>query len=138
MRNNADAKLRVLVADDSDLMQRAVARLLRDEFDIIDVVSTGRELVDAALALNPDVIVSDFSMPLLTGTEALKALRRAGRTVPFVLMTATVPRNARNWIKLGVLCVVDKSDLHLDLVAAVLSAAAGKIYISRSAIEPTS
>ena len=34
------------------------------------VLSTGRQLVDAALALNPDVIVSDFSMPSLNGAEA--------------------------------------------------------------------
>ena len=136
MRKEGVARLRILVADDSDLMQRAVVRLLQDAFDIVQVVSTGRELVDAALALNPDVVVSDFSMPSLTGTEALKALREAGHAVPFVLMTATVPRNAQNWINLGVLCVVDKADLHLDLVAAVRSAAAGESYVSRSAAEP--
>lgn len=129
--------MRVLVADDRHEIQRAVARLLRDTFDIIDVVSTGRELVDAALAHNPDVIVSDLSMPSLTGIEALKALRRAGRAVPFVLMTATV-RNPREWLDLGALCVVHKADLHLELVAAVRSAVAGEIYISESAIEPRS
>ncbi len=138
MRDYGVGRLRVLVADDSDLMQRAVVRLLQDAFDIVQVVSTGRELVNAALALNPDVIVSDFSMPSLTGTEAFKALRKAGHAVPFVLMTATVPRNAQNWIDLGVNCVVDKADLHLELVAAVRSAAAGEIYVSRSAAEPNS
>lgn len=125
------------MADDRHEIQRAVARLLRDTFDIIDVVSTGRELVDAALAHNPDVIVSDLSMPSLTGIEALKALRRAGRAVPFVLMTATVG-NPREWLDLGALCVVHKADLHLELVAAVRSAVAGEIYISESAIEPRS
>ena len=73
-----------LVADDSDEIQRAVVRQLRDTFEIVDVVSTGRQLVDAALALNPDVIVSDFSMPSLNGAEALKALRDAGHAFPFV------------------------------------------------------
>jgi DNA-binding NarL/FixJ family response regulator len=134
VRNHGVGRLRVLLADDSDLIQRAVVRLLRDAFEIVGVVSSGRELVDAALALNPDVIVSDVSMPPLSGPEALKALRQAGHTVPFVLMTATV-RNARsalNWIDLGALCIVDKADLHLDLVAAVRSAAAGEIYVSRS------
>jgi two-component system chemotaxis response regulator CheB len=138
VRNDGVARLRVLVADDSDLMQRAVVRLLKDAFEVVDVVSSGLELMDAVLALNPDVVVSDLSMPSLSGVGALKALREAGHAVPFVLMTATVPRNAKKWIDLGALCVVDKADLHLDLVAAVRSAAAGKIYISRSAAKPRS
>jgi DNA-binding NarL/FixJ family response regulator len=131
VRNTGAGRLRVLVADDSDLMQRAVVRLLQDAFEIVDVVSTGRELVEAARALNPDVIVSDFSMPSLSGAEALKALSESGHAVPFVLMTATV-RNVQNWIDLGALCVVDKADVHLELVTAVRSAAAGKVYLSRS------
>jgi DNA-binding NarL/FixJ family response regulator len=138
VRNDGVGRLRVLVADDSDLMQRAVVRLLKDVFEIVDVVSTGLEVVDAVLALNPDVIVSDVSMPLLSGVGALKVVREAGHAVPFVLMTATVPPNAQKWINLGALGVVDKADLHLDLVAAVRSAAAGKIYVSRSAAGPRS
>ena len=77
MQNDDAGRLRVLVADDSDETQRAVVRQLRDTFEIVDVVSTGRQLVDAALALNPDVIVSDFSIRPLNGAEALKALRDA-------------------------------------------------------------
>ena len=59
-------------------------------FEIVGVVSTGRELVNAAMALEPDVIVSDLRMPLLAGTEALAMLRSAGHTIAFVLQTATV------------------------------------------------
>jgi DNA-binding NarL/FixJ family response regulator len=120
----------VLVADDSDSVQRAVVRLLRDAFEIVCVVSSGRELVEAAQALDPDVIVSDLAMPALTGAEALKQLRDAGQATPFVVMTAT-EWNALKWIELGALGVVHKSDLHVDLAGAVRSAAAGEVYISK-------
>jgi DNA-binding NarL/FixJ family response regulator len=133
VRNNGPVRLRVLVADDSDLIQRAVVRLLQDRFEIVGVVSTGLELVDAALALDPDVIVSDLEMPSLSGAGALKVLRDAGNRTPFVLMTATV-LIPQKWIDLGALGIVDKADLHIDLVAAVQSAAAEEIYISRSVL----
>jgi DNA-binding NarL/FixJ family response regulator len=125
----------VLVADDSDGVQRAVVRLLRDAFEIVGVVSTGRELVEAARALDPDVIVSDLAMPSCSGAEALKLLRDAGQTTPFVIMTAT-DWNPRKLIELGALGVVHKSDLHLDLAAAVRAAAAGEPFVSRSALGP--
>jgi DNA-binding NarL/FixJ family response regulator len=132
VRNDAVHRLRIVVADDSDSVRRAVVRLLQDAFEIVAEVSTGEELVEAAQALGPDIIVTDLAMPSRSGAEALKQLRDAGHMTPFVMMTAT-DWTPRKWIAMGALAVVHKFDLHLDLVHAVLSAAAGKIYISRSA-----
>jgi CheY-like chemotaxis protein len=73
-------------------------------------VSNGRELVDAALAQRPDVIVSDLDMPSLDGLAAMKVLRDAGDTIPFVLLTA-MEGDVRDWIDMGVIGVVLKSDL---------------------------
>jgi len=123
-------RLRVLIADDNDSVRAAVGRLLEERFEIVGAVSTGRELVDAALAQRPDVIVSDLAMPSLDGLAALKVLRDAFDTTPFVLLTA-IEGQVRDWIDMGVIGVVLKSDL-LDLVAAVQSAAAGRIYLSRT------
>ena len=105
-------------------------------FDVVAAVSTGRELVDAAVALEPDVIVSDLMMPSLTGVEALAMLRAAGYTIPFVLQTAIVP-NAQMWIDRGAICIVDKFDLPFDLVTAVQAAAAGTVFLSRSLAKKT-
>ena len=125
-------RLRVLIADDNDSVRVAVGRLLKERFELVGAVSTGRELVDAALAHRPDVIVSDLDMPSLDGLAALKVLRDAGDTTPFVLLTA-MEGDVRDWIDMGAIGVVLKSDL-LDLVAAVQSAAAGRIYLSRTLI----
>ena len=75
-------RLRVLIADDNDSVRAAVGRLLEERFEIVGAVSTGRELVDAALAQRPDVIVSDLDMPSIDGLAAMKVLRDAGHTTP--------------------------------------------------------
>jgi DNA-binding NarL/FixJ family response regulator len=131
VHNECEGRLRVLVADDNDDIRQGIVKLLDPVFEIVAVVSTGRELVQAAVALEPDVIVSDLMMPALTGAEALAMLRAAGHTIAFVLQTAA-GQNAQIWLDLGALCVVDKIDLCSDLVTAVRSAAAGKVFVSRS------
>jgi len=124
-------RLRVLVADDEEFLRRAIVRLLEDTFTIVGQVSTGRELVSAAVELRPDVIVSDLEMPLMTGIAAMEMLRATGLTPPFVLVTATEP-NVHEWIARGVRAIVDKADLPLDLVAAVQSVLAGDVFLSRT------
>ena len=131
MHNEREDRLRVLVADDNNELRDRIVELLHPVFEIVAVVSTGRALVDAAVALEPDVIVSDLMMPSLTGAEALAKLRAAGYRIPFVLQTAT-RGNAQAWLDMGALCVVDKIDLPSDLVTAVESAAVGKVFLSRS------
>jgi CheY-like chemotaxis protein len=122
----------VLVADDTDTVRRAVVRLLRDVFEIVGVVSSGLELVEAARGLYLDVIVSDLAMPSLSGAEAMKLLHDAGQRIPFVLITAT-DWNYRKWIDMGALAVVHKADLHLELETAVRSASVGEVYVSQTA-----
>ena len=133
MHDESEGSLRVLVADDNNDIREGIVQLLDPVFEIVAVVSTGRELVDAAVALEPDVIVSDLMMPSLTGAEALAMLRAAGHTIAFVLQTATATVwSAQTWLDMGALCVVHKLDLSSDLVTAVRSAAAGKVFLSRS------
>ena len=67
-------KLRVLIADDNGDVRWARIRLLKAEFDVVGATADGRSLINAALTLQPDVIVSDISMPFLTGPEAMDVL----------------------------------------------------------------
>ena len=130
-------KLRVLVADDNDDIRRAIVSILQEEFEVVDQAQCGLELVSLASALTPDVIVSDLVMPLLSGLEAMRALRTAGDTTPFVLVTASTG-DALEWINLGALAVVSKLDLDQELVTAVKSALAGFSYLSKHAKRPYS
>jgi CheY-like chemotaxis protein len=128
-------KLRVLVADDNDDIRRTIVNILREEFEVVDQAQCGLELVSLASRLAPDVIVSDLVMPLLSGLEAMRALRAAGLAPPFVLVTASTG-DALQWINLGALAVVSKLDLDEELVTAVKSAVAGFSYLSTHARRP--
>ena len=55
-------------------MTDGIIRILRDRFDVVGAVTDGQELIEAAARLNPDVIVSDISMPKLSGLESLLGL----------------------------------------------------------------
>ena len=83
--------MKILVADDSRVMRQIVVRTLRQSgYDGHDVV----EAVDGADALakvgseTPDLVLSDWNMPNMTGIECLQALRSSGSVVPFGFVTS--------------------------------------------------
>lgn len=124
-------RLRVLIADDHEHARWAVSCLLSPKCVIVGSVSDGRQLVDAATALHPDIIVSDVCMPLATGPEAMRELRARGLDIPFVLMS-TDSVGAAEHIGEGAIAFVDKIDIGYELEPAVLAASIGKVYLSRS------
>ena len=128
------AKLRVLVADDHEECRWAMAHLLGVECDVVAAVADGRKLVDAAISLLPDVIVSDISMPMLTGIQAMEELFERGFDIPFVLVSTGIS-GAEDFIKRGAMAFVNKVDMGHDLVIAVFSASLGQVCVSRSAEE---
>src|SRR5579863_5708601 len=68
-------KTRVLLADDHAVVAQGLEALLKDVFELVGVVHDGRALVEAAETLKPDVIVTDISMPLLNGIDAIRQIR---------------------------------------------------------------
>ena len=124
--------LRIVVADDNEEIRLNIVKILQRQFLVIDAVPCGLALVDAALTLTPDVIVSDVSMPMLSGVDAMVSLAQAGCTAPFVLVSVG-SSEALEWINRGALAVVDKFDLNEELVAAVRSASSGFSYLSARA-----
>lgn len=129
-------KLRVLIADDHERIRSAIVRLLSNDFKIVGVAGDGEELVDSAISLNPDVIVTDIFMPLLSGPEAMKELSARGYDIPFVLVSMD-PFGADEFIRQGASAIVDKLDIAHELAPAVHSTALGRIYVSRTASNKT-
>ena len=78
--------MKILVADDSRVMRQIVIRTLRqagfDDHDIIQA-ENGREAFEMVGAERPDLVLSDWNMPEMTGLECLQALRASGSSVPF-------------------------------------------------------
>jgi CheY-like chemotaxis protein len=102
-------RLKILVADDHAGMRNCIVNILRTEFEVIDAVADGIDLIKATVVGNPDVIVSDVNMPRLGGVEAMLELRSMGVDIPFVLVTANrsdVPR-----LRQSPFACLNKSDL---------------------------
>ena len=128
---------RVLLADDYELIARSLVRVLCNDFEIVATVGDGRALVDAARQLQPDVIVSDISMPLLNGPEALGELRRGGLGVPVIFLTAHPDAAlAAAMIRAGAAGFVLKHSSRDELVTAIREVLRGRVYVSPLISEP--
>src|SRR4051812_27482215 len=77
----------VLIADDNAKMRSSLAELLDSVFDVIAVVENGKELIEAAVLLRPDVIVSGITMARMDGLEARDKLIAEEHAIPFVFVT---------------------------------------------------
>jgi two-component system chemotaxis response regulator CheY len=83
--------VKILVADDSRVMRKIVIRTLRQAgFDGHDVVEAedGADALAKVSAEEPDLVLSDWNMPKMTGMECLQALRSSGSAVPFGFVTS--------------------------------------------------
>lgn len=121
---------RVLIADDQGLLLERVLRLLRD-FEVVGTARNGKDLVAEALRLQPDLIIADISMPVLTGIDAAHELRNSGSTFKFVFLTVHKEQEFLTaCLAEGALGYVVKSRLRIDLIPAINEALSGRSFIS--------
>ena len=124
-------KPRVLLADDHRIVAEGLRSLLEPEFELVGIVEDGRALLDAAEKLQPDVIVTDISMPLLNGIEAVRKLKKVNRDVRVVFLTMHPDVTyAVSALEAGALGYVLKHSAPSELTKAVRQALRGKIYIT--------
>lgn len=119
--------IRVLVVEDSAFMRRALARRIEldSRFCVIDTAQDGREGVEKALRLQPDVVTLDVEMPVLNGLDALRAIV-ARSTIPVVMLSAATEEGAKTTLEalsIGAIDFIPKAKnallIHETLLAAV-------------------
>ena len=124
-------RVRVLIADDHQLVVEGVVALLRSSFDVVGTASSGQELLSEATRLAPDVIVADITMPGLTGIEAAHQLMEAGSTAKFVFLTIHPEGEfIAACMAEGALGYILKSHMKTDLIPAINAAISGRTFIS--------
>ena len=124
-------KPRVLLADDHRMVTDGLTRLLGDEFELVGVVENGHDMVRAARALRPDIIVADISMPLLNGIDALSQLKADNPGIKVVMLTMHHDaRYARRALEAGAAGYVLKHSAHAELVMAIRAALDGKTFVA--------
>ncbi len=126
-------KLRILIADDHELVRRGLFSLLQahEGWEICGEASDGREAVEKAKLLNPDFVILDIGMPNLNGLAATRQLVQHDPSFKIIVLTITdsdqVIREALNAGARGFLL---KSDAARDLVSAIEALQRGQMFFT--------
>jgi DNA-binding NarL/FixJ family response regulator len=126
-------KTRILLADDHALVRRGFRMILdsQADFEIVGEAGNGREAVEMAQQLQPDIVVMDVAMPELNGIEAT---RRIGELSPRTRVLALSMHKdsiyVREILRAGARGYLLKDSSDNDLVAAVRAVAGGEGYLS--------
>jgi DNA-binding NarL/FixJ family response regulator len=126
-------RLRILVADDHELVRRGIREQLRARrgWIIVGEAMNGREAVEKASKLKPDVAIVDISMPDLDGLQATRQIREATPSTEVVILTMhESDQMVRRVLEAGARGYVLKSDLAAHLVKAVKDVSAGKLFLT--------
>jgi len=128
---------RVLIADDHAVVVEGLHRILdRPEFQIVGVVADGRELLEAAARLRPDVIIADISMPLLNGIDAAREIVRQNSKAKVIFLTMhSEAAYANAALGAGACGYVLKSAVTEDLTSAIREVLSGRTYVSKAIAE---
>jgi DNA-binding NarL/FixJ family response regulator len=127
------SRLRILVADDHEVFRRGVRTLLeaRPEWKICGEAATGREAIEKAKKLKPDIVMLDISMPDLNGLEAAREILKAHPQARILVFTIhDSGYMATEVLAAGIRGLVLKSDAASDLLQAVEAIAQDKSFLS--------
>ena len=124
-------RIRVVAVDDSRPVLRQLIYLLQTEFHVIGSAENGRMALNVIQNTQPDVVVLDLEMPVLSGIEVTRELRKV-RASPAVVICSveTDPEIVEAALQAGALGYVSKIRMNQDLVKAVKLAARGESFVS--------
>jgi len=124
-------KTKVLLADDHPPLVEAALLILKPHYDIMGIATDGAMLVSEALRLRPDLIVSDITLPILNGIEAIHRLRLSNSQAKVVFLTVHAEEEfLKACMAEGALGYVLKSRMKTQLIPAIEAALEGRSYVS--------
>ena len=125
-------KKRILLADDHPHFSELVEALLGPAFEVVGKVRDGQALFEAGISLKPDLILTDISMPVLNGIEAVEELHRSGCNSKIIFVTVhSDPDFVRSCLAVGAAGYVVKPRVAVDLQLAIREVLAGHLFVSR-------
>jgi DNA-binding NarL/FixJ family response regulator len=124
-------KTRILLADNHPPFVEAALAILKPYYDILGIATDGAMLVSEAFRLHPEVIVSDITLPVFNGIEAIHRLRTSNSQAKVVFLTIHAEEGfLKACIAEGALGYVLKSRMKSQLIPAIEAALEGKSYVS--------
>jgi DNA-binding NarL/FixJ family response regulator len=125
--------LRILIADDHELVRRGIRTLLRTQrgWRIVGEAVDGMEAVDKATKLKPDLVILDITMPNLDGMEATRQICGVDPNIQVLVLTMHESvQMVRRVLEAGARGYVLKSDFASHLVQAVKAVSLGKLFLT--------
>jgi two-component system response regulator NreC len=126
-------EIRLLLADDHNVMRRGLRLLLESQpgFVVIGEAADGRQAVEQALALKPDVVVLDIAMPNMSGTDAAQRIRDALPATAIVILSMHSDESyVLRALKAGAKAYLLKDSAEGDLVDAIHAVSKDKAFFS--------
>jgi len=122
----------VLIADDHAIVKEGLVRLLKEhDFDVVGAVGDGLELMEAAKRLRPDVIVTDVSMPGLSGLDVLNRLKSERVESKVIVLTMHHDGElATRAMRSGASGFLLKQSAGEELLTAMHQALEGRMYLT--------
>jgi DNA-binding NarL/FixJ family response regulator len=121
----------VLIADDHQLFAEGLRSMLSPAYDIVGIASNGRELAELAVRYKPDLVVTDVSMPLLNGLDAVQSLTEMHLRSKFVVLTMHQDMSlAVQVFRAGASAFVLKTASSDEMKEALRAAYRGGFYLS--------
>lgn len=130
--------LRILVADDHEIVRRGLVSLIKSKpnWDVCGEAIDGRQAVEKAAELKPDIVILDIGMPSLNGFEATRQIvHNNPRTKVLVLTVTEADEVARAVLDAGARGFIFKSDAARDLVTAVEALECGRTFFTSRVAE---
>jgi DNA-binding NarL/FixJ family response regulator len=126
-------KIRIVLADDHSVVRQGFRRILeaQSDMEIVGEASNGREALEQAAQLTPDVVVMDVAMPELNGIEATRRMKEAtphSRVLALSMHKDSV--YVREILRAGARGYLLKDAVDEDLIAAVRAVSRGEGYLS--------
>lgn len=125
--------IRVIVADDHNLVREGICKLIDgvDDIEVVGEASTGREAVELVESLEPEVVIMDIGMPRLDGGQATEQILSLDlRTQVVILSMHSDPVLAQQLLRQGAKGYLLKDSLAEELPMAIRAAFQGKMYLS--------
>lgn len=131
-------RIRILVADDHDLVAEGLQLLIdaQADMEVVGRAANGRDVVHSAMALTPDVVLMDVSMPEMNGVEATRAIReRLPETRIIAVSMHSNPELVCRALDAGAAGYLVKRAAGRELLQAIRSVHAGRRYFSEHIAE---
>jgi DNA-binding NarL/FixJ family response regulator len=130
------AALRILLGDDHTIVRHGLRKILEEqpEWKVVGEAASGREAVQQALTLVPDVAILDITMPLLNGIEATRQIKRRLPELEVLILSMHADETyISQAMHAGARGYLLKDTADADLIRAVSAVAAGKSFFSPAA-----